>query len=112
MTIAFFTYLNSNLSSKLNNRNNFNEVIYVCVENAFEFHSVIKLVHGSRLCNLENCQLKSFYESLREYLSSNIKRSDHLLRRKIVSLSEIYPVGFRDCIFILKLSHVVILPST
>ena len=111
MAIAFFTYLNSNLSSKLNNCNNFNEVIDVYVENVFEFHSFIKLIYGSRLCNLENCQVKSFYESLGEYLSSSIRRSDWLLRRKIVSLSEMYPVGFRDCIFILKRDHVVILPS-
>ena len=111
MAIAFFTYLNSNLSSKLNNCNNFNEVIDVCVESVFEFYFVIKLVQGSCLCNLENCQVKSFYESLGEYFSSSIRKSDHLLRRKIVSLSKMYPVGFRDFIFILKHGHVVILPS-
>ena len=110
MAIAFFTYLNSNLSNKLNNCNNFNEVIDVCVENVFEFHSVIKLVRGSCLCNLENCQVKSVYESLGEYLSSSIRRSDRLLRRKVVSLSEMYPVAFKDCIFILKSGHVAILP--
>ena len=111
MAIAFFTYLNSNLSSKLNNCNNFNEVIHVCIENVFGFHTVIKLVCGSHLCNIENCQVKSFYESLGEYLSRSITRIDRLLRRKIVSLSKMYPVGFRDCIFILKRGHVVILPS-
>ena len=39
--LLFFTYLNSNLSNKLNNCYNFNKVIDVCVENVFEFHSVI-----------------------------------------------------------------------
>ena len=95
----------------MNNCNNFNEVIDVCVENMFEFHFAIKLAHGSRFCNLENCQVKSVYESLGESVSNSIRRSDHLLRRKIVSLSEMYPVGFKDCIFILKRGHVVILPS-
>ena len=79
MAIPFFTYLNSNLSNKLNDCNNFNELIDICVENVFEFHSVIKLVHGSRFCNLENCQVKSVYESLGEYLSSSITSSDRLL---------------------------------
>ena len=108
---CFFSYLNSNLSKKFNDCNNFDELIDVCVENVFEFHAVIKLTHGSRSCNLENYQVKSFYEGLGEYLSHSVRRNDRLLRNKIVSLSEMYPVGFRDCIFILKRGHVVILPS-
>ena len=95
----------------MNNCDNFNEVIDVSVENVFEFHSVIKLIHGSRFCNLEDCQVKSVYESFGEYLSNSIRRSDRLLRRKIVSLSEIHLAGFKDYIFILKRGHVVILPS-
>ena len=54
---CFFSYLNSNLSKKFNDCNNFDELIDVCVENVFEFHAVIKLVHGSRSCDLENCQV-------------------------------------------------------
>ena len=95
---------------KFNDCNNFDELINVCVENIFEFHAIIKLTHGSRFCNLENCQVKSFYKGLREYLSNSV-RNDRLLRNKIVSLSEMYPVGFSDYIFILKRGHVVILPS-
>ena len=108
---CFFTYLISNLKNKLNNCNTFNEVIDNCVENVFEFHSLINLANGSRFCNSENFQVKSVYESLGKYLTNSVKRSDRLLKKKHVSLSEIYPVGFRDCIFILKRGHVVILPS-
>ena len=75
MTIAFFKHLNSNLSSKLNHCNNFNEVIDVCVENVFEFHTVIKLVHGSHLYNTENCQVKSFYEILENTLLGALRES-------------------------------------
>ena len=105
---CFFSYLNSNLSKKFNDCNNFDEFIGVCVENVFEFHAAIKLAHGSRFWNLENCQVKSFCEGLEEYLSNTVRRSDRLLRNKIVSLSEIYPVRFRDCISMLKRGHVVI----
>ena len=103
MVIAFLSYLNNNLSKQFNDCNNFDELI--------EFCAVIKLAHGSRFCNLENCQVKSFYEGLGKHSSNSVRRSDRLLRNKIVSLSEIYPVGFRDCIFILKRGHVVILSS-
>ena len=108
---CFFSCLNSNLSKKFNDCYNFDELIDVCVEIVFEFHGVIKLAHGSCFCNLENCQVKSFYESLGEYFSNSVRRSDRLLRNKIVSLSEMYPVGFRDCVFKLKRGHIVILPS-
>ena len=111
MVIAFLSYLNNNLSKQFNDCNNFDELIDVYVENIFEFYAVIKLAHGSRFCNLENCQVKSFYEGLGKHSSNSVRRSDRLLRNKIVSLSEIYPVGFRDCIFILKRGHVVILSS-
>ena len=83
MAIAFFSYLNSNLSKKFNDCNSFDELIDVCVENVFEFHAVIKLVHGSRFCNLENCQVKSFCEGLGEYLLNSVRRSDRLLRIKL-----------------------------
>ena len=84
---CFFSYSNSNLSKKFNDCNSFDELIDVCVENDFEFHTVIKLAHGSRFCNLDNWQVKSFYEGLGEYLSNSVRRSDRLLRNKIVSLS-------------------------
>ena len=84
MAIAFFfSYLNNNLSKQFNDCNNFDELIDVYVENIFEFYAVIKLAHGSRFCNLENCQVKSFYEGLGEYLSNSVRRSDRLLRNKI-----------------------------
>ena len=107
---CFFTHLISNLKNKLNNCNTFSEVIDICVENVFEFHSLINLANGSCFCNLENFQVKSLCESLGKYLTNSVKRSDHLLKKKLVSLSEMYPVGFRDCIFMLKHGHVVILP--
>ena len=46
--------------------------------------------------------------SKRGFLTVFVRRSDCLLRNKIVSLSEMYPVGFRDRIFILKRGHVLI----
>ena len=36
----------------------------------------------------------------------------HLSRKKFVCLAEMCPVGFRDCIFILKKGNVLILPSS
>ena len=111
MVIAFFSYLNSNLSKRFNDCNNFDELIDVCVESIFEFHAVINLAHGSRFCNLEDRQVKLFFKGLGECLSNSVRRSDRFLRNKIESLSEMYPVGFRDCIFILKHGDVVIVPS-
>ena len=111
MAIVFFSYLNSNLSKRFNDCNNFDDLIDICVESISEFHAVIKLAHGSRFCNLENCLVKLFFKGLGEYLSNSVRRSDRLLRSKIESLSEMHPVRFRDCIFILKHGHVVILLS-
>ena len=111
MAIAFFNYFGSSLSRKLNDCKNIDEVIDVCVDNIYEFHSLIKLAHDSRVCDLENCQVKLVCDSLSKYLENNVRRSNRLLRRKIVSLSLLYPTGFRDCIFILKRAIVTILSS-
>ena len=47
MAIAVFTYLSKNISRKLNNCHNFNEVSDLCVENINEFHFRIKTIHCS-----------------------------------------------------------------
>ena len=73
------------------------------MDNIYEFHSLIKPAHDSRVCDLEKCQVNLFYDSLSKCLENNV-RSNRLLRRKIVSLSLLYPAGFRDCIFVLKLA--------
>ena len=111
MAIAFFNYLSSNLSRKLNNCKNIDEVIDVCVDNFYEFHSLIKLVHDSPICNLKDCQVKLLCNSLGNYLENNVRRSNRLLRWEIVSLSLPYPTRFKDCIFILKRGIVTVLPN-
>ena len=111
MTIAFFNYLSSNLSRKIKDCKNIDEVIDVCVGNIYEFHSLMKLSRNSRVCHLEKCQIKLFCDSLSKCLKNNVRRSNHLLRRKVFSLSLLYPAGFRDCIFILKLAIVTVFPT-
>ena len=111
MAIAFFNYSSSNLSRKLNDCKNIEEVIDVCVDNIYELHSLIKLAHDSRVCDFENCHVKLVCDSLSKYLENNVRICNRLLRRKIVSLSLLCPTGFGDCIFILKRAIVTILSS-
>ena len=112
MVIAFFTCLINNLSRKLNYCKNIDEVIDVFVDNICEFHSLVKFIHDSCICDLGNCQVRFLCDSLGEYFENNVRRSNHLLRRKSILLSVLYPAGFRDCVFILKRAIVTILPSS
>ena len=74
MSIVFFSYLGSTLQFKFNDCNDFDDIIGVC-----EFYSNIKLAHDSRLCNLENCEVKSICDSLEDHLSNSFRRSKRLL---------------------------------
>lgn len=83
MSIVFFSYLASTLQFKLNDCNDFDDIIGVCA-NICEFYSNIKLAHGSRLCNLENCQVKSICDSLEDHLSNSFRRSKRLLKKNLL----------------------------
>ena len=54
----FFTYLINNLSRKLYYCKNIDEVIDVFVDNICEFHSRVKLIYDSCICDLGNCQVR------------------------------------------------------
>ena len=73
---------------------------YFSVNNIDEFSSAIKYICGSRPCNLETCQIRLFCEGLENYLKDNLRRSSRLLRKQLTLISEKYPVGCGDCIFL------------
>ena len=68
-----------------------------------KMYSALKLVHNTCCCNLPSCQIRFFCESLGNYLEKGgDRRSNRLLRKEMIPLISLYPVGFLECNKILK----------
>ena len=111
MAIAFFNPISEDFYNKFCNSSDLDELIDVCVDNVHEFFSVIQTFHGICNCNLENCQIRLFFEGL-ENCTKNLRRSSCFLRKKFVSLCEKYSFGFRDYVYNIEKRYIFMLPRS
>ena len=90
---------------------NFDSVLDACAENIREMYSAIKITHTKNKCDIQGCQVRSICNCLEAYLENGGNRkSICLIKRKLIWLSETYPLGFRDCLMLLKRGYILVLP--
>ena len=67
------------------------------------------MVHNTQF-DSENCQLRFSCDSIGIYLEKGgNRRSKHLLKRELICLIEIYPLGLLQCVKLLKKGYVLVL---
>ena len=108
--MVFFNPISENFYSKLIDCNHFDNLIDICVEHINKFSSIIKGIHGSRSCSLEICQVNLICEHVEKYLKENVRSSKRLVKKELILIFEKYPVGFGDCISLIKKIYFLMLP--
>ena len=110
--IGLFCYLSDDIHLLFSSCNNLNDLIGFFADNICEIYSSLKLVHELNHCQLNKCEIGLFVDSIACYLEQGgSRRSKRLLIKYLISVINLYPFGFLECVKLLKKGYVFVSPG-